>query len=159
MVTPVRMAAGISERLAAGHLEERMKVTGTDDIARLGESFNRMANALQAQIRQLEELSRVQRRFVSDVSHELRTPLTTVRMAADLIYDSREDLDPMAARSAELLEGSWTASSRCSPTCWRSAASTPARPSWTPSRSTCARSSAGWSRPPIRWRRPRAVPW
>ncbi|WP_030394305.1 MULTISPECIES: MtrAB system histidine kinase MtrB [Kitasatospora] len=105
VVTPVRMAAGISERLAAGHLEERMKVTGTDDIARLGESFNRMANALQAQIRQLEELSRVQRRFVSDVSHELRTPLTTVRMAADLIYDSREDLDPMAARSAELLQG------------------------------------------------------
>ncbi|WP_030247320.1 MtrAB system histidine kinase MtrB [Streptomyces sp. NRRL S-350] len=105
VVTPVRMAAGISERLAGGHLEERMKVTGTDDIARLGESFNRMANALQAQIRQLEELSRVQRRFVSDVSHELRTPLTTVRMAADLIYDSREDLDPMAARSAELLQG------------------------------------------------------
>ncbi|GGV13857.1 two-component sensor histidine kinase [Kitasatospora herbaricolor] len=105
VVTPVRMAAGISERLAAGHLEERMKVTGTDDIARLGDSFNRMANGLQAQIRQLEELSRVQRRFVSDVSHELRTPLTTVRMAADLIYDSREDLDPMAARSAELLQG------------------------------------------------------
>ncbi|WP_280698895.1 MtrAB system histidine kinase MtrB [Kitasatospora sp. GP82] len=104
VVTPVRMAAGISERLAAGHLEERMKVTGTDDIARLGDSFNRMANGLQAQIRQLEELSRVQRRFVSDVSHELRTPLTTVRMAADLIYDSREDLDPMAARSAELLQ-------------------------------------------------------
>ncbi|GAA2839551.1 two-component system sensor histidine kinase MtrB [Kitasatospora paracochleata] len=104
VVTPVRMAAGISERLAAGHFDERMKVTGTDDIARLGESFNRMANGLQAQIRQLEELSRVQRRFVSDVSHELRTPLTTVRMAADLIYDSREDLDPMAARSAELLQ-------------------------------------------------------
>ncbi|MFJ1705800.1 MtrAB system histidine kinase MtrB [Kitasatospora sp. NPDC088346] len=104
VVTPVRMAAGISERLAAGHLEERMKVTGTDDIARLGDSFNRMANGLQAQIRQLEELSRVQRRFVSDVSHELRTPLTTVRMAADLIYDSRDDLDPMAARSAELLQ-------------------------------------------------------
>ncbi|WP_280693569.1 MtrAB system histidine kinase MtrB [Kitasatospora sp. GAS204B] len=105
VVTPVRMAAGIAERLADGHLEERMKVTGTDDIARLGESFNRMADALQTQIRQLEELSRVQRRFVSDVSHELRTPLTTVRMAADLIYDSREDLDPMAARSAELLQG------------------------------------------------------
>ncbi|PYC66495.1 two-component sensor histidine kinase [Streptomyces tateyamensis] len=105
VVTPVRMAAGIAERLADGHLEERMKVTGTDDIARLGESFNRMAGALQAQIHQLEELSRVQRRFVSDVSHELRTPLTTVRMAADLIYDSREDLDPMAARSAELLQG------------------------------------------------------
>ncbi|MCD0486262.1 HAMP domain-containing histidine kinase [Streptacidiphilus sp. ASG 303] len=104
VVTPVRMAAGISERLAAGHLDERMKVTGTDDIARLGDSFNEMANALWAQIRQLEELSRVQRRFVSDVSHELRTPLTTVRMAADLLYEGREDMDPASSRSAELLQ-------------------------------------------------------
>jgi two-component system sensor histidine kinase MtrB len=45
----------------------------------------------------------MQRRFVSDVSHELRTPLTTVRMAADVIHDAREDFDPMTARSAELL--------------------------------------------------------
>ena len=105
VVTPVRMAAEISERLADGRLEERMKVSGTDDIARLGESFNRMGSALQSQIRQLEELSRVQRRFVSDVSHELRTPLTTVRMAADLLYESREDFgDPAAERSAELLQ-------------------------------------------------------
>jgi len=64
-----------------------------------------MGGALQSQIRQLEELSRVQRRFVSDVSHELRTPLTTVRMAADLLYESREDFgDPAAERSAELLQ-------------------------------------------------------
>ncbi|MFI2241437.1 MtrAB system histidine kinase MtrB [Streptomyces chrestomyceticus] len=105
VVTPVRMAAGISERLAAGLLQERMKVTGEDDIARLGESFNKMAQNLQVKIQQLEELSRMQRRFVSDVSHELRTPLTTVRMAADVIHDAREDFDPVTARSAELLRG------------------------------------------------------
>ncbi|WP_241266235.1 MtrAB system histidine kinase MtrB, partial [Streptomyces boncukensis] len=105
VVTPVRMAAGISERLAAGRLQERMKVTGEDDIARLGESFNKMAQNLQLKIQQLEELSRMQRRFVSDVSHELRTPLTTVRMAADVIHEAREDFDPATARSAELLLG------------------------------------------------------
>lgn len=103
VVTPVRMAAGISERLAAGRLQERMKVTGEDDIARLGESFNKMAQKLQLKIQQLEELSRMQRRFVSDVSHELRTPITTVRMAADVIHAAREEFDPVTARSAELL--------------------------------------------------------
>ncbi|MBQ0867582.1 HAMP domain-containing histidine kinase [Streptomyces sp. A73] len=105
VVTPVRMAAGISERLAAGRLQERMKVTGEDDIARLGEAFNKMAQNLQVKIQQLEALSRMQRRFVSDVSHELRTPLTTVRMAADVIHEAREDFDPATARSAELLLG------------------------------------------------------
>ncbi|APE26261.1 two-component sensor histidine kinase [Streptomyces venezuelae] len=103
VVTPVRMAAGIAERLSAGRLQERMKVTGEDDIARLGEAFNKMAQNLQLKIQQLEELSRMQRRFVSDVSHELRTPLTTVRMAADVIHEARVDFDPVTARSAELL--------------------------------------------------------
>lgn len=103
IVTPVRMAAGIAERLAAGVLQERMKVTGEDDIARLGESFNKMAQNLQVKIQQLEELSRMQRRFVSDVSHELRTPLTTVRMAAEVIHEARDGFDPVTARSAELL--------------------------------------------------------
>ncbi|MCA1220304.1 MtrAB system histidine kinase MtrB [Streptomyces sp. 8L] len=105
VVTPVRMAAGIAERLSTGLLHERMKVTGEDDIARLGEAFNKMAQNLQLKIQQLEELSRMQRRFVSDVSHELRTPLTTVRMAADVIHGAREDFDPATSRSAELLVG------------------------------------------------------
>jgi two-component system, OmpR family, sensor histidine kinase MtrB len=104
VVTPVRLARRVAERLASGRLEERMHVRGDDDIARLGVSFNQMAASLQKQIRQLEELSRVQRRFVSDVSHELRTPLTTVRMAGDVLHDARHRFDPVTARSAELLQ-------------------------------------------------------
>ncbi len=104
VVTPVRLARRVAERLASGRLEERMHVRGDDDIARLGTSFNQMAASLQQQIRQLEELSRVQRRFVSDVSHELRTPLTTVRMAGDVLFDARERFDVSSARAAELLQ-------------------------------------------------------
>ena len=104
VVTPVRLARQVAERLAAGRLQERLEVKGEDDLARLATSFNQMASNLQRQIRQLEELSRVQRRFVSDVSHELRTPLTTVRMAGDVLHDARERFDPGTARAAELLQ-------------------------------------------------------
>ncbi|MEV0996709.1 MtrAB system histidine kinase MtrB [Nonomuraea sp. NPDC050202] len=104
VVTPVRLARQAAERLASGRLDERLKVRGEDDLARLANSFNEMAANLALKIHQLEELSQVQRQFVSDVSHELRTPLTTVRMAADLLYDAREDFEPMAARSAELMQ-------------------------------------------------------
>lgn len=103
VVTPVRLAARVASRLAAGRLEERMAVRGTDDLASLASAFNDMAHNLQRQIGQLEELSRVQRRFTADVSHELRTPLTTVRMAADLLYEGRSSFAPEVARSAELL--------------------------------------------------------
>jgi two-component system sensor histidine kinase MtrB len=102
---PVRRAAIVAERFAEGNLNERMRAKGEDDLARLGNSFNAMAASLQQQIAQLENLSRVQQRFVSDVSHELRTPLTTIRMAADLIHDSRGAFDPTVSRSAELLMG------------------------------------------------------
>ncbi|NYG07695.1 two-component system sensor histidine kinase MtrB [Phycicoccus badiiscoriae] len=103
VVSPVRRAAVVAERLSSGRLNERMRARGEDDLARLAKSFNEMADSLQTQIRQLEGLSRVQQRFVSDVSHELRTPLTTIRMAADLIHDSRTGFDPAVSRSAELL--------------------------------------------------------
>jgi two-component system, OmpR family, sensor histidine kinase MtrB len=104
IVTPIRLARRVAERLAAGQLQERLRVTGEDDLARLATSFNQMATNLQRQIRQLEELSRVQRRFVSDVSHELRTPLTTVRLAGSVLHDAREGFDPQTRRSAELLQ-------------------------------------------------------
>jgi two-component system sensor histidine kinase MtrB len=104
VVTPVRLARRVAERLSAGRLEERMHVRGDDDIARLASSFNHMAANLQRQIRRLEEMSSTQRRFVADVSHELRTPLTTVRMAGDVLHDARADFDPATARAAELLQ-------------------------------------------------------
>ena len=103
VVHPVRRAAVVARRLASGQLNERMSLRGEDDLALLARSFNDMADNLQTQIRQLEGLSRVQQRFVSDVSHELRTPLTTIRMAGDLIFDARDEFDPTVSRSAELL--------------------------------------------------------
>jgi two-component system sensor histidine kinase MtrB len=104
VVQPVRIAARTAQRLSAGLLDQRIQVRGEDDLARLAAAFNQMAANLQRQIVRLEEMSRLQRRFTSDVSHELRTPLTTVRMAADLLFSSRDDFDPAAARSAELLQ-------------------------------------------------------
>jgi len=103
VVRPVRVAAQTASRLAHGDLSQRITVSGEDDIALLGESFNDMAASLQQQIQRLENLSRLQQRFTSDVSHELRTPLTTIRMAAELLYSSREDFAPELARSVELL--------------------------------------------------------
>ncbi len=103
VVLPVRHAARAAQRLSAGQLEERMTVGGADDLAALATSFNEMADSLQEKLVQLEDLSKAQRQFVSDVSHELRTPMTTIRMAAEVLFESREQLDPAAARSAELL--------------------------------------------------------
>ena len=105
VVRPITQTAITAERLAAGDLDRRVSVKGEDQAARLGISFNRMADSLQEKIVQLERLSTLQQRFVSDVSHELRTPLSTVRLGTELLYDSRENMTPMQVRSVELLHG------------------------------------------------------
>jgi len=103
VVRPVRDAARIATQFTEGDFSQRMKVESKDEMATLAHSYNEMAQSIEQQITRLENLSRVQQRFVSDVSHELRTPLTTLRMASEVIHNQRESFDPVVARSAELL--------------------------------------------------------
>ncbi len=103
VLRPVRAARLAAQRLAAGHLDDRMEVSGAEDLAGLARSMNHMASELEHKIGELEDLSALQQRFVSDVSHELRTPLTTIRMASEVLYVNRAQFDAASARSVELL--------------------------------------------------------
>jgi two-component system, OmpR family, sensor histidine kinase MtrB len=104
VVTPVRYAARAAQRLSTGNLGERLPVRGVDELAALATSFNEMAASLHEKMTALQDLSQAQRQFVSDVSHELRTPLTTIKLAADVLFASRDQLDGPVARSAEVLQ-------------------------------------------------------
>ena len=103
VVRPVRDAARVASLFTQGDFTQRLQIKSSDEIATLGTAFNEMAASIEAQIGRLENLSKVQQRFVSAVSHELRTPLRTLRMASDVIYAQRDGFDPVVARSAELL--------------------------------------------------------
>ena len=103
VITPIKSTSRIAQRLAAGHLKERMAVDRDDEMGRLAASFNNMADKLSSQIAQLEEYGDLQRQFTSDVSHELRTPITTVRMAADLIESESDSLPAGAQRASKLM--------------------------------------------------------
>jgi two-component system, OmpR family, sensor histidine kinase RstB len=84
-----RLQAGV-ESLGAGELSARVKVEGSDEVARLAESFNRAA-------RRIEELVGAHKTLLANASHELRTPLARIRMAVELM---KENADPK--RKAEL---------------------------------------------------------
>jgi two-component system, OmpR family, sensor histidine kinase MtrB len=105
VLRPIQRARDVAEEITAGNLAARIpQATSHDDFGRLAESFNRMTDNLAQKIGELEHVSNLQARFVSDVSHELRTPLATVRMAADYIHAARTGLPPDAQRAAVLLE-------------------------------------------------------
>ena len=104
VIRPVTKVAGAAKGLAQGESDVRVTEDRTDELGTLQRSFNVMADSINEKIGQLEEAEAYQRRFVSDVSHELRTPVTTIRMATDLLFKTRDDLDPSKRRTVELLD-------------------------------------------------------
>ena len=72
IVAPVRRLTDASQHIAEGHYDERVQVSGADEIAHLAERFNQMAA-------QLEQVESMRRQLIGDVTHELRTPLTSIK--------------------------------------------------------------------------------
>ncbi len=81
---PVHQLTAATEHVARTEdLDTRIPITGHDEIARLGRSFNTMTGALAASRER-------QNRLIADASHELRTPLTSLRTNIDLMLRSEE---------------------------------------------------------------------
>lgn len=78
------------EALGSGDLTARVRVEGSDEVARLAQSFNRAAA-------QIEQLVGAHKLLLANVSHELRTPLSRLRLTAELL---KEVADPK--RKADL---------------------------------------------------------
>ncbi|WP_167143661.1 MtrAB system histidine kinase MtrB [Canibacter zhoujuaniae] len=102
LFAPIREAAEASKRLASGDAKARMEQQGDFAFDALSNNFNTMADTLSARISELDTLSVMQQRFVSDVSHELRTPLTTIRLASEVLTNS-ENLPPVEKRAASVM--------------------------------------------------------
>jgi signal transduction histidine kinase len=92
-----RLRAGV-EGLGAGDLKARVPVEGRDEVAALATSFNAAADRIEA-------LVGAQRTLLASASHELRSPLARIRVALELMGESRPDLRDRVSRDiAELDE-------------------------------------------------------
>ncbi|MEW6546562.1 MAG: HAMP domain-containing protein [Bacillota bacterium] len=97
----LRRAAG---ELARGRWSHRAALRGRDEVAQLGQAFDRMAE-------DLERLNRTRRAFVADASHELRTPLAALRAPAEPLAHGR---DLPRKRTATWPPRSWLRQNACS---------------------------------------------
>jgi len=62
-----------------GHFDRRVEVTSDDEIGRLGECFNRMADTLTDTMEELRQADRMRRELVANVSHDLRSPIASIQ--------------------------------------------------------------------------------
>lgn len=103
---PLQELTVAAEHLATGEPGEQVSIQSTDEIGRLGQSFNRMSVSLAAQ-------ERLRRQLVSNAAHELRTPLMIIRGELEAMIDgvlpvsteSLQSLHDEAGRLVAILNG------------------------------------------------------
>lgn len=69
---PLVMMNRAAKVIANGDFEQRVKISSNDEVGELAESFNHMAESLQAH-------EKVQKDFIANISHDLRSPLTSMQ--------------------------------------------------------------------------------
>jgi len=77
---PINSITNAARALKEGNYSARTHMVGDDEIARLGKTFDQMADSVEAN-RDME------RRLVTDVAHELRTPLMAIQSTVEAMID------------------------------------------------------------------------
>lgn len=103
MRRPLEELVDASGRLAGGDRSARVEVGGLAETAALGAAFNEMADELEREASQRDQLDRLKDEFVLTASHELRSPLTSVQGFAELLMLDRDSLTPKQAETVEII--------------------------------------------------------
>lgn len=80
LVTPLQHLTKAAQNIGAGRLDERVPVLSRDEVGKLAQAFNVMADNLTKQ-------EQLRRQFTADVAHELRTPLASIRSYIEAFQD------------------------------------------------------------------------
>ena len=103
MRRPLEQLVDAAGRLAAGDRTARVEVGGLSETATLGAAFNEMAEELQREASQRDQLDRLKDEFVLTASHELRSPLTSVQGFAELLMLERGSLTSKQVETVEVI--------------------------------------------------------
>jgi signal transduction histidine kinase len=103
MRRPLEELVDAAGRLAAGDRSARVEVGGLSETATLGAAFNEMADELELEASQRDQLDRLKDEFVLTASHELRSPLTSVQGFAELLMLERDSLTQKQVETVEII--------------------------------------------------------
>jgi signal transduction histidine kinase len=97
LARPIQVLTQAAGRMEKGDLGVRVRPTGPQELRRLADAFNSMANRLQSNVNEL-------RAFVANASHELRTPLTVVKLRTEALQQGALDEPEVAGRFLDEIE-------------------------------------------------------
>ncbi len=85
LMRPLRRLSRTTRRIAQGNLKVRANVDSRDELGALAADFNNMADHLEEQFQELNDMARRQEEFIGSFAHELKTPLTSMIGYADML--------------------------------------------------------------------------
>lgn len=97
LTRPIRLLTRATKRMADGEYQYRARKVSNDELGQLTDDFNKMSNALEENIRKLEEEIQAREDFVGAFAHELKTPLTSIIGYADMLRSRRLKEDQLFA--------------------------------------------------------------
>ena len=96
LLRPLDRISAAAGQIAAGDLDTRVAPERDPDLADIVNSFNAMADAVQARVER-------EARFASDVSHELRSPITALAAATEVLEARRDEMPPRAGQAVDVI--------------------------------------------------------
>lgn len=88
IIEPINSLTLVAEKMASGDMGIRSKVKDEDEVGKLANTLNYMAD-------ELEKREQLKNEFISSVSHELRTPLTAIKGWAITLNDESTDKETL----------------------------------------------------------------
>jgi len=93
---PLQRIEAATEAMAQGNYDEELNITSPDEVRRLADRFNLMAQEVKAS-------RQAQRDFVANVSHDLKTPLTSIQGFSQAILDGAAEDEQARNRAAQVI--------------------------------------------------------
>lgn len=85
ITSPIDNLIKTTRIVSKGNYSERADINSKDEIGILAENFNKMADAVEGKINELELKNEEKQRFIDNFTHELKTPLTAIIGYADFL--------------------------------------------------------------------------
>jgi len=103
LLRPLRSLSNTTHQIASGDLEKRVKVYGNDEVAEVARNFNSMADSIESNVTDLEQLAESRKVFIGNLAHEMKTPLTSILGYADLLRVQRQVSDLSRVEYANII--------------------------------------------------------
>lgn len=91
LLAPLRELQRAASDISEGGLNRRAGVKSRDEVGEMAASFNRMADRIEEQVTQLEQVSLQRKQLLGSLTHELKTPMTSIIGYSDTLLHVKVD--------------------------------------------------------------------